>query len=296
MCTEICFLFRSLSTSSFMIRPAISRFCLKNLSNLFTIAVILVQSIFPENMLKTCITHRKFVLSVYAQAFVSHLWSISYQSKFEASFPFLPNLYVPWSHSDIDRDFWLSEEPLLVNAPYSGNRLAITKKSLQQVVSFDQYDQWQWEWQLQWSNQWLREASSGSESIKLRDWQTENSTSGWKSFWERSPVGSWFSTSLFRNAPATVPESVRVCGLKKTLSTLDRAPKMLDSVLLNSWDSFSLTLPSIFSETCVMYSSVIPGTDVFCKWLFLGCSCFSFETAANLRLFFNVAISWAENV
>ena len=80
-------------------------------------------------------------------------------------------------------------------------------------------------WQLQWSNQWLWEASSGSESIKLRNWQTENSTSGWKSFWERSPVGSWFSTSLFRNAPGTVPESVRICGLKKKLSTLDRAPK-----------------------------------------------------------------------
>ena len=33
---------------------------------------------------------------------------------------------------------------------------------------------------------------------------------------------------------------------------LDRAPKMLDSVLLKSWESFLVTLPSTSSETCVL--------------------------------------------
>ena len=66
---------------------------------------------------------------------------------------------------------------------------------------------------------------------------------------------------------------------------------MQDFVLLNSWDSFLLNMPSISSKTCVMYSSVIPGTNVFRDWLFLVCFCVSLETAAIFRLFLNVAIS-----
>ena len=66
---------------------------------------------------------------------------------------------------------------------------------------------------------------------------------------------------------------------------------MRDSVQLSSWDSFLLTLPSISSETCLIYSSLILGTDVFRDWTFLGCSsCVSLVTAANFRLFLNVAI------
>ena len=66
---------------------------------------------------------------------------------------------------------------------------------------------------------------------------------------------------------------------------------MRDSVLLNTWDSFLATLPSICLETCVIYSSLILGTDVFRDWPFLGfSSCVSLVTAANFRLFLNVAI------
>ena len=136
----------------------------------------------------------------------------------------------------------------------------------------------------------LWEDSSGSESVELLVRRVENSTSGWVSLWERSPVGSRFSKSLFRDVPGTVPQSVRTCGLKRNSSNLDRAPKMRDFVRLNSWDSFLVTLPLISSETCVMYSSVIPGTTVICDWLFLVCSCVSLETTANFRLFLNVAI------
>ena len=66
---------------------------------------------------------------------------------------------------------------------------------------------------------------------------------------------------------------------------------MRESVLLNSWDVFLVTLPSISSETCVIYYSLILGTDVFREWLFLGCSsCVSLVMAANFRFFLNVAI------
>ena len=117
-------------------------------------------------------------------------------------------------------------------------------------------------------------------------------TSGWGSSGERSSFGSWFSTFVFRNVPGTVPECVRICGFKRNSSNLDRAPKMRDSVRLNSWESFLVTLPSIFSETRVIYSSLILGTDVFRDyWPFLRCSCcVSFVTAANFRLFLEVVI------
>ena len=74
--------------------------------------------------------------------------------------------------------------------------------------------------------------------------------------------------------------------VKKNSSSLDRAPKIRESVLINSWDSFLRTLLSISSETCVMYSWVIPGANVFCDWLFLVISCVSPETAVKIRLFF----------
>ena len=139
-------------------------------------------------------------------------------------------------------------------------------------------------------------ASSMSESIEWRDWQTEGPTPGWGSLWESSSFVPWFFTYVFRNVPGTVPECVRICGFKSNSSNLDRAHKMRDSVLLNSWESFLVTLPSISSETCVIYSSLILGTDVFRDWPFLGfSSCVPLVTAANFRLFLNVANFWREN-
>ena len=125
----------------------------------------------------------------------------------------------------------------------------------------------------------------------MRDWQTEKSSSEWGSVSERSPAGSSFWISVIRNVPRTFPESVRICVLKKGSSNLDRAPKIQESVLLHCCHSFIVNLPSICSETCAIYSSVIPGTDMFRDWLFIGCSSFvSLETAAPFRLILNVAI------
>ena len=107
-------------------------------------------------------------------------------------------------------------------------------------------------------------------------------------------MGSRFSKSLFRVVPGTVPQHVRTCRFTRKSSSLDRAPKIRDSVRLNSWDSFLLTSPSISSETWVMYYSVIPGTHVFCDWLFPAISCVSVETAANFRLFLGVSINLEE--
>ena len=132
------------------------------------------------------------------------------------------------------------------------------------------------------------EVSSGSESIRLLARQPENSTSKWESFWERSRLGSWLLA--FRDCPGMVPENVCICGFKKNSSNLDRAPTTRASVLLKSWDSFLVTLPSISSKNCALYCSVIPGADEFCDWLFRGFSCVSLDIAANLRLFLIVAI------
>ena len=88
----------------------------------------------------------------------------------------------------------------------------------------------------------------------------------------------------FRSASVSV-------GSREFSSNVDRAPKMRDSVLLNSWDSFLVTLPSISSESWVICSWLILGSDVFRVWPFQGCSfCVSPATAANYRLFLNVAI------
>ena len=101
----------------------------------------------------------------------------------------------------------------------------------------------------------------------------------------------WFSMFVFRNVPGTVPECVRICAFKRNSSNLNRADEMCDSVLLNSRHSFLVTLPSISSETCAIYSSLILGTDLFRDWPFLGCSsCVCLVTAANFRLFLNAAI------
>ena len=120
----------------------------------------------------------------------------------------------------------------------------------------------------------------------FQDWKTEKSTSGWSSL-----ISSWFSTSVFRDGPGTVAESVHLCGLKRNSSNSNRASELKDSVVLDYWDSFSVTLPSISLKTCVIYSSLDLGTDVFRDWPFLRhSSCDSLAKVANFRWFFNVAI------
>ena len=140
----------------------------------------------------------------------------------------------------------------------------------------------------------LWEVSSGLESVRLLARQAENSPAGWVSFWKRSPFCSGFSTSVFRNVPGVIPEDVRFYGFKRNFSNLESAPKMRDSVLLNFWDSFIVTLPPISSETCAVWYSVIPRAAKFCDWLFLGYSCVPLAIAANSLLFHSVAINLKE--
>ena len=83
----------------------------------------------------------------------------------------------------------------------------------------------------------------------------------------------------------------RTCVFKRISSSLDRAPKIWDSVLLRSWDTSLETLPSISLETCVIYSSLTLATDVFREWPLLGKSlCVFLTTAAIFCLFWKVAI------
>ena len=131
----------------------------------------------------------------------------------------------------------------------------------------------------------LSDVSSGSESVSALARQAENSTSGWGSFWERSPLGSWFSSSAFWKSAWTVPGNVLFCGFTRNSSNLDSAPNLRDCVLLISWNIFILTLPWTSSDTCARKSSVIPGAAEFCDWLILGYSCVSLAVAARFHFF-----------
>ena len=76
-----------------------------------------------------------------------------------------------------------------------------------------------------------------------------NSSSGPGSSEGRSSLVPWLSILLLLDVPGTATEQVRLCGFKRNSSSFDKAPKMRDSVLLNSFESFLVTLPSISSET-----------------------------------------------
>ena len=99
-------------------------------------------------------------------------------------------------------------------------------------------------------SRWLPRQSFGPKFCVV--WPRKMPASGWGSLWASSSFVSWFSTFVFRNVPGTVSKCVCICWFERNSSNLVRAPKMRDSVLLNSWDSFLLTLPSISSETCVI--------------------------------------------
>ena len=124
----------------------------------------------------------------------------------------------------------------------------------------------------------------------------ETSTSGWGSFSGWYSLGSWFSTLVFRSVPRTVPENIRIHGFKMNSPNLDRPPRIRNFVVLNFWNRFLVTLPSICSEICVIYSSVLPGKVVFSDWLLLGYSRVSLDTAGNFCLFLDAAFSWRKSV
>ena len=101
------------------------------------------------------------------------------------------------------------------------------------------------------------EVSSWSELAELLDWRTEYSPWRQESFWDWSSVISWFLESLFRDVPGTVAEHFRTCGFRRKSSSLNCLPKIRDSVLLISCNSFVVTLSKHVCEAC---GQVIPPT------------------------------------
>ena len=138
--------------------------------------------------------------------------------------------------------------------------------------------------------------SSTSELFRIPEWWEETIASGQGSFGKRSPLGSRYPESLFLDVPGTATEHVRTCGFRRNSSSLDRAPKIRDSVRVNFFESFLFTLPSISSETWEMHFWAIPGLRVFCDWVFLVTSGVSLETAANSLLFHKVAMILREKL
>ena len=80
--------------------------------------------------------------------------------------------------------------------------------------------------------------TSISELFRLPEWWKETTASGQGSFGERSSLGSRFPASLFLDFPGTTTEHIRTCGFRRNSSSLDKAPKIRDSVRLNSFESF----------------------------------------------------------
>ena len=141
-----------------------------------------------------------------------------------------------------------------------------------------------------WREWWLWGSVSAPERGE------ENSTSGPGSFEGRSSLVPWFSRLLILDVPGAATEQVRTCGFKRNSSSFDNAPKMRDSVLLNSFESFLVTLPSISSETWEIYSWVNSGSRTCGALSPLVLSGVSLETAANFLLFLNVAIKFGEKI
>ena len=136
----------------------------------------------------------------------------------------------------------------------------------------------------------LSEVSSGPDFYK--DWLKETPTSGWESFWEWSSFVPWLPLSKIRDVSGAVPGWTRGCGFWTHSSSGDKAPKMRPSLLLNSQDSFCVTLASTSSDTWVKNSSWTLKKFVFRAWSFLGSSSWSsLLTAGNFLLFLRVVIS-----
>ena len=123
----------------------------------------------------------------------------------------------------------------------------VTSIAAHYTTKSKRYFAFPWALFFRWNYLWW--VSSSSEPIRLLDWWEENTASGQGSFRERSPFGSRFSESLFLDVPGTATEQVRTCGFRRNSSSLNKAPKKHDTVLLNSFESFLVTFPSISSET-----------------------------------------------
>ena len=121
----------------------------------------------------------------------------------------------------------------------------------------------------------------------LKCWPDEQRTP----LWDRDHSGSdprWvprFLSCCSRMFPERFWRKTVLAGSEEICRVLEKHPKYVTPS-----DSFLVTLPFVSSDTCVMYSSVIPGTNVFCDWRFLAFSRVSQETAANFRLFLGVSI------
>ena len=101
---------------------------------------------------------------------------------------------------------------------------------------------------------------------------------------------------LYAVCSGTSPEWPWFSGFKIKSSKRDSAPKMRPSVLLNSWDNFFVTLPSISLQCWVKYFSCDLRTIEFCAKLLLRCSSqFSLLRAASFRLFLEVAFFYAKS-
>ena len=92
--------------------------------------------------------------------------------------------------------------------------------------------------------------SSGPEFCVI--WPWKRPASGRGSLWESSSFVPWLVFNAFRDGSGVVPECPGSSGFIRKSSSRASAPRMRFSVLLNSFDSLFVTLPSISSKTWVI--------------------------------------------
>ena len=101
--------------------------------------------------------------------------------------------------------------------------------------------------------------------------------------------------SAIRDVSGAIQEWTCISGFRKNSSSRDKTPKMRLSVLMISLDNFFPNLPSISSETWVIWSSCDLGAIDFFAHLFLACSSkLSLFRAASYGWFLNVAIFYGK--
>ena len=108
-------------------------------------------------------------------------------------------------------------------------------------------------------------------------------------------LGSRFSELMLLDVPGTATEQVRTCGFRRNSSSFDSAPKIRDSVLLNSFESFfSYSLFDLFRNLRDIVLSQFRVNCVLCSTVPV-LSGVSLETAASFFFFLRVAMLLSEN-
>ena len=123
------------------------------------------------------------------------------------------------------------------------------------------------------------------------NWWLKMPASGLGLLQELSSLVPWLLLNMFRDVSGAAPERPWISGFMRKSSRRANAPTMRFSVLLNPWENFLVTLPSVSSKISFIWSSCDLKAFEFCaKLLLVRSSQFSLFELVSFLLF-RVAIS-----